>query len=66
MSDTAIPVQYRVASHRQDTRDTFTLGLKPDGTVVQINDSIVERERFDATLLSEGDHVELVRIVGGG
>lgn len=43
-----------------------SLGLKSDGTVVQINDNIVERERFDATLLSEGDHIELVRIVGGG
>ena len=42
------------------------LGLGAETVVVQCNDGIVERERFAATPLAEGDAVEIVRLVGGG
>lgn len=42
------------------------LGLPPAVTVVQRNDDIVERPTYGDTLITEGDVLELVRIVGGG
>ena len=42
------------------------LGLHPQGTVVERNRQIVDREAFRDTDLSEGDVLELVRLVGGG
>ncbi len=42
------------------------LGLKPEVTVVERNADIVDRSRYDDTVLQEGDTLELVRIVGGG
>lgn len=42
------------------------LGLHPQGTVVERNREIVGREAFRETRLSEGDVLELVRLVGGG
>jgi sulfur carrier protein len=42
------------------------LGLHPQGTVVERNREIVDREAFRDTPLSEGDVLELVRLVGGG
>jgi len=43
-----------------------TLGVNPKVVVVQCNDDIIERSAFDATVVHEGDHLELVRFVGGG
>lgn len=42
------------------------LGLHPQGTVVERNRQIVDREAFRETRLAEGDVLELVRLVGGG
>ncbi len=42
------------------------LGLHPKGTVVERNRQIVDREAYRETNLSEGDVLELVRLVGGG
>jgi sulfur carrier protein len=42
------------------------LGLHPQGTLVERNREIVDREAFGETHLSEGDVLELVRLVGGG
>ena len=42
------------------------LGVNPKFVVVQRNDDIVERTAFDATVVQDGDLVELVRFVGGG
>jgi sulfur carrier protein len=42
------------------------LGLHPKGTVVERNREIVDREAYRETDLSEGDVLELVRLVGGG
>jgi thiamine biosynthesis protein ThiS len=43
-----------------------TLGLKPDQVAVEVNRSIVARERWAETNLREGDRLELVQFVGGG
>ena len=42
------------------------LGLHPQGTIVERNREIVDREAYRETHLSEGDILELVRLVGGG
>ncbi|MCL4501651.1 MAG: sulfur carrier protein ThiS [Deltaproteobacteria bacterium] len=42
------------------------LGLHPQATVVERNREIVDREAFRDTRLTEGDVLELVRLVGGG
>jgi sulfur carrier protein len=42
------------------------LGLHPQGTVVERNREIVDREAYRDIHLSEGDVLELVRLVGGG
>lgn len=40
--------------------------LKPENTLVQRNDDVVDRKDFSETRLEEGDRVELVRVVAGG
>jgi thiamine biosynthesis protein ThiS len=42
------------------------LGLHPQGTIVERNREIVDREAYRETHLSEGDVLELVRLVEGG
>ena len=43
-----------------------SLHVKPDMTAIQLNDRILPREDFAATQVSEGDVVEVIRVVGGG
>ena len=42
------------------------LGMKPDRVAVELNRDIVPRDRWAATLLQEGDRLEVVHFVGGG
>ncbi|HTY26334.1 MAG TPA: sulfur carrier protein ThiS [Desulfomonilaceae bacterium] len=42
------------------------LALSSAGTVVQRNDSIVQRTEYPTTVLVEGDSLELIQVVGGG
>ncbi len=42
------------------------LGLHPQGTVVERNREIVDKEAFRDTPVADGDVLELVRLVGGG
>jgi sulfur carrier protein len=42
------------------------LGMKADRVAVELNRSIVPREQWASTTLSEGDHLEIVHFVGGG
>lgn len=44
----------------------LTLGLSAEATVVERNRAIVERDRYAATAIEEGDTLELVQLVGGG
>lgn len=40
--------------------------LQPRHVAVEINRDLVPRRTFDERLLQEGDHVEIVTLVGGG
>ena len=42
------------------------LGLPPERTVVEKNAGLVDRSLYRETKLTEGDVLELVRLVGGG
>jgi thiamine biosynthesis protein ThiS len=42
------------------------LGLRPEQVAVELNRELVARARREAVLLSEGDELELVTLVGGG
>ena len=42
------------------------LGVSPRGVAVEYNGEIIEREAYPTTTLSDGDVVEIVRMVGGG
>ena len=38
----------------------------PEMVSVELNDQILKREEFDATVLNEGDRVEFIYFMGGG
>ncbi|HUK48271.1 MAG TPA: sulfur carrier protein ThiS [Terriglobales bacterium] len=42
------------------------LGMKPDRVAVELNRELIPRDRWPATLLSDGDKLEIVHFVGGG
>ena len=42
------------------------LHLNPNTTVVELNRDVLEKNSFVEVILAPGDHLELVRIVGGG
>jgi thiamine biosynthesis protein ThiS len=42
------------------------LGMKSDRVAVELNRDLVPRDRWPATMLSEGDKLEIVHFVGGG
>ena len=42
------------------------LGLRPEQVAVEVNKDLVARNVRSETLLADGDHVELVTLVGGG
>jgi sulfur carrier protein len=43
-----------------------SLGVNPRTVAVEHNGAIIQREAFATTTLSDGDTVEIVRMVGGG
>ena len=57
--------------HEIDERTTVfelleSLALDPDAMVVERNGLVLERERYDDTVLGKGDVLEVLRFVGGG
>ena len=42
------------------------IGYKPYTIVVELNDLIINSKKWDKVLLSDGDRLEIVSIVGGG
>lgn len=42
------------------------LGVDRRAVAIELNGRILERSQFDASVLGEGDVVEIVRMVGGG
>ncbi len=43
-----------------------TLGVRRDGTAVALNDDVVPRTRYAATVLRGGDRLEIIVAVAGG
>lgn len=43
-----------------------SMELEPGAVVVERNREIVSRDDVDGVVLEEGDHLEIVRFVGGG
>jgi thiamine biosynthesis protein ThiS len=43
-----------------------SLGLGPRRIAVEVNRAIVPRADYGATLLSDGDTIEIIHFVGGG
>ena len=43
-----------------------SLGMKPDRVAVELNREIVARANWAATVLKDGDKLEVVHFVGGG
>jgi thiamine biosynthesis protein ThiS len=43
-----------------------TYSLQPQQVAVEVNRELVPRRTFDATLLRDGDQIEIVTLVGGG
>ena len=43
-----------------------TLGMKSDRVAIELNRSIVGRDRWTETGLADGDRLEIVHFVGGG
>ena len=41
-------------------------GFTPARVVVEIDESIVPKNRYAETVLNDGDHVEIVCFMGGG
>lgn len=42
------------------------LGYKPNTIVVELNDLIINSNKWDNEILKDGDRLEIVSIVGGG
>ena len=42
------------------------LGYSNQQVAVELNESIVPKTQYNDTVLYEGDHLEVVRFVGGG
>jgi sulfur carrier protein len=43
-----------------------TLGVEPRAIAVELNGTILDRERYGDHMLADGDVLEIVRMVGGG
>ena len=42
------------------------IGYGEQRVAVELNESIVPKDQYTSTVLYEGDHLEVVRFVGGG
>ncbi|MDZ4773209.1 MAG: sulfur carrier protein ThiS [Planctomycetota bacterium] len=42
------------------------LGLRPEVVAIEVNDRLVRRDERGRTMLSDGDRIEVVTLVGGG
>lgn len=40
--------------------------IAPEGIAVEINLTVISREAYDATILHDGDQIEIIRFIGGG
>jgi thiamine biosynthesis protein ThiS len=66
-------MQLHINGEQRDFLDGLTvtalvaqLGMKPDRVAVELNLEIVPRAQWQATVLKDGDKLEVVHFVGGG
>jgi thiamine biosynthesis protein ThiS len=62
-----------VNGEEKDVREGLTvevlikeLGIRREGTAIEVNKQIVPKLRYGSALLKPGDRVEIVTFVGGG
>jgi thiamine biosynthesis protein ThiS len=67
------PLRVQVNGEIQDVADQSTLSdlvrelsLAPARIAVELNGTIVRRDQWAETVLTEGDRLEIVHFVGGG
>jgi sulfur carrier protein len=70
---TATTIEIELNGRKREVRDGESvaaliadLGLRPGMVAVELNESLVPRDRRESTPLRAGDKVELVTIMGGG
>jgi thiamine biosynthesis protein ThiS len=58
---------------KKELEEKMTIGrllkarkVRPEVVTVELNDKIIEREKYGDTVLKEGDKLELVYYMGGG
>lgn len=44
----------------------LSIGIKPEGTAVELNKEIVPRTSHGRTIIKENDSIEIIRMTGGG
>ena len=44
----------------------YSMGYKPNTIVVELNNLIINSVKWEKVKLKDGDHLEIVSIVGGG
>ena len=42
------------------------LDLKPQGRIIELNDTIYTEDHFKTTQINPNDHVEIIQFMGGG
>ena len=42
------------------------LNLRPERAIIELNETVVPKDRWEATVIKENDCLELVSLVGGG
>jgi thiamine biosynthesis protein ThiS len=67
------PMQLTINGEPREFADGLTitglvahLEIKTDRVAVELNQQIVPRSNWDATMLKNGDRLEIVHFVGGG
>jgi sulfur carrier protein len=68
-----MPMQVRLNGELRELPDGMTvagllahLGVKAPRVAVEVNETVVTRDRYQAHQLGPGDSVEIVAFVGGG
>ncbi len=66
-------IQVRLNGERRELPDGLTvetllahLGVKPVRVAVEVNETVVTKDRYAAHKLAAGDSIEIVAFVGGG
>jgi len=57
----------RELPHRMNLRElVLFLNLMPERAIIELNETVIPKNRWTETFLAEDDSLELVSLVGGG